>query len=123
MKQFTQEVFGAWRNSDLTEGKGYDILIGYFLKQEDAQRAAHKAGVMGADGTVKQEQLRVVVFENFGEYENERKADARKRALAKLTQEERILLGLELEPAPANTACPPSVTISQTGATRRRTVS
>lgn len=39
-------------NSDLTEGKGREVIIGVTEMPETARRIAHKRNVMGSDGNV-----------------------------------------------------------------------
>lgn len=39
-------------NSDLTEGKGREVIIGVTELPETARRIAHKRNVMGSDGNV-----------------------------------------------------------------------
>lgn len=63
--------------------------IGFFTAIADAQKAARGRGAMGrGDGGVEP----IGVFESLDEY---RGSDEKARALAKLTNRERQLLGLE----------------------------
>lgn len=86
------DVYAAYVNSDLTEGKGYLVLVGHFTRGFDAEAAVRGKGVMGGNGTVKLEHI--CVFETYDEYLAEQEDAVRKRALAKLTPEERRALCL-----------------------------
>ena len=67
-------------------------IIGTFTSEADAKKAAAGRGVMGhGDGTV---QEGPIVYESFKEFVKKNPAALRERALAKLTKEERRLLGL-----------------------------
>jgi hypothetical protein len=85
------KVFLAKRNSDLTEGRGQDVIIAAFSKESDASLAARGWGVMGVgNGTVEW----LTVYNSYGEYLDKEKAELRASALAKLSHEEKIALGL-----------------------------
>ena len=84
----------AFTNSDLTEGRGFDVTIAFFSKREDAVRAAHKRGPMGVDADVR-EVRRPIVFDSYAAFEKQLTVDARQRALSKLTAEDRRILGLD----------------------------
>ena len=96
MKHFVlKDVYEAYTNSDLTEGRGHTVHIGYFTRETDALRAVRRKGVMGTDANVRKlSTLELKVYEHLAEYEAEVVLDLRKKALAKLTAAERTLLGL-----------------------------
>lgn len=88
-------------NSDLTEGRGVTVNHSYHLGYADAVEAARGADVMGSNGDV--EDLFCVKTESGDVFELKPLAIAlspykekalREAALAKLTEEERELLGL-----------------------------
>lgn len=96
MKKFLAvDVYKATINSDSTEGRGYEVLVGYFTREEDARKAVKGQDTMGSDGRVTLMDLSVEVYESYKEYENKKAKDLKARALAKLTPQERVLLGLE----------------------------
>lgn len=98
-------LYKVTTNSDTTEGRGATILIGWFIHEDVARKAARGQGVMGTDANVGP--LRVKVAKTPGKkgkmyllgdevstrYEDP--AEVRARALAKLTDEEKAALGLE----------------------------
>ena len=47
-------IFIVWTNTDLTEGRGYQIPIAYCEKEATAKRLAKKKGVMGSDASISQ---------------------------------------------------------------------
>jgi hypothetical protein len=84
-------IYEATKNSDQTEGRGQTVRIAAFSKVNDARRAAKGQGVMGyGDGDVQS----LEVYDSFEEYEGVNKKTLRKRALAKLTPEEKEALEL-----------------------------
>lgn len=52
-KELQTEIFIVWTNTDLTEGRGYQIPIAHCEKEATAKRLAKKKGVMGSDASVK----------------------------------------------------------------------
>lgn len=97
MKTFHLNCYEAYTNSDLTEGRGVAVHIGYFTDEDAAIRAAEHKGPMGTSAWVRQVDKVIKVFEDFGEFEKEQRNEARARGLSKLTQEEREALGLAEE--------------------------
>ena len=102
-------VFEVVTNSDTTEGRGVDVTVGFFLKEQDARDASHGKGVMGLDADVKK--TRAVVWEENGKtwctplrsvarvWPNNiaRLCETvREQALRKLTDEEQEALGLKV---------------------------
>lgn len=96
-------------NSDLTEGRGQRVSLGWFLHQLDAQERARGAGVLGTDAIIERseqwvlrykactvhgsrEVIHIVGTEVIVHYVDPEVL--RQRALAKLTPEEIKLLGL-----------------------------
>ncbi len=95
-------VYHVTTNTDLTEGRGGTVTIGYFLDEGIAKRAAKGEGVMGGDARIEQQQVTTVrildrVFlvgkEIHLSYDPPR--EVRARAIAKLTPEERRALRVE----------------------------
>ena len=48
----TKSIFIVWTNTDLTEGRGYQVPIAYCEKEATARRLAKKKGVMGTDASI-----------------------------------------------------------------------
>lgn len=85
-------IYEASCNSDSIEGRGYKVTIGYFEDEADAKHAVEGLGPMGmSDGDV----YECVLFKSFKEFEEWKNGETRRKALAKLTREERVALGLE----------------------------
>ncbi len=84
-------IYIAMRNSDMTEGRGPMVAIAAFENRPDAVMAAKGWGVMGiGDGTV--EELRV--YSSFNDWEKGEAKWMRKRALDKLSEQDKRVLGL-----------------------------
>jgi hypothetical protein len=86
-------VYLVYRNADLTEGRGPDVLEGIFKDREVADEYAMKLEPYGFKNQfcrVKEE----VVHCDYKDFETYKKAELRKRALSKLTEEERKVLGV-----------------------------
>ncbi len=67
-------------------------IIGTFTKKADAEKAAAGRGTMGhGDGAI---QDGPVLYESYKEYQEKNPGAVRKKALAKLTPEEKKVLGL-----------------------------
>lgn len=98
MKVIEEDVWTVKANSDTTEGRGSDIHVGYFKRKTDAIKAGVGRGVMGTDlrepYSIKQEKVRLIVYDNYTEFEEEETRSLRDRALSKLTYEEKKALGL-----------------------------
>lgn len=95
-----------WRvmtNSDLTEGRGSQRTLGWFADPNVAAKAARGNYVMGSDCPVEQVVMNIIKTQAgkvflLGEevqiqYEDPR--EIRARAIAKLTPEERQVLGIK----------------------------
>lgn len=95
MKSLKINAYEAYTNSDLTEGRGRDVHIGYFEQEADAKRASQGKGVMGSDAWVRKVSKEIFVFENYQEFEQRENEETRQRALNKLTVAERRSLGLD----------------------------
>lgn len=100
---FDVTVYSVVTNTDLTEGRGGRTTIGYYLEQSAATRGAQGQGVMGSDALVQSAKRSVVQFESGDMFllgkelriePPEDPAVVRKRALDKLTPEERAALGV-----------------------------
>lgn len=87
-------VWEAYTNSDLTEGKGSDVHIGYFNRESDAKQAVKGRGVWGTDASVRPAEIHIKIYESYKEFEDETMASARRRALDKLSFEEKKALNL-----------------------------
>lgn len=100
----TIEVYPVNTNSDLTEGKGYAIPVGYFYRRDDAITVVSdprwaKYSVMGVhskNSTYDVGQLKTItIYDSAKEFWNEHDVEIkRQKALAKLTDEEKKLLGI-----------------------------
>lgn len=93
------ELWEVSGERDRTEGRGGMYVVGYAQDFAAAERLSEDRGVMGAPGVVRA--VRAVRFADGSTYvlgarcdDAWRAAEARARALAKLTAEERALLGL-----------------------------
>ena len=89
-----REVWLAQQDSDLTEGRGPMITKGAFWSPEEAQRCAERLpGVMGVGhGRVAATPLHV--YDSFEEWQSGTDSALRDSAMAKLTSDERRVLGL-----------------------------
>ena len=84
------EAWGVYQNSDPMEGRGVPLLKNMFFNKEDALKDAKGRGVMGyGNGDVE----RHIIFENHEESTKSYRDELKKQALAKLTHEEREVLG------------------------------
>lgn len=85
-------LYAAMKCSDLTEGRGPMITIGTFWNKYDAAEAARGWGVMGVgDGEVRE----IKVYDSWTEFKKLELEDVRQKALSKLTDEERMVLGIK----------------------------
>jgi hypothetical protein len=75
----------------MTEGRGPMVIIAAFQSEFDAKKASKGWGVMGV-GDGKVESLRV--YNSFSDYVDDAHKELKERALAKLSFEERRVLGL-----------------------------
>jgi len=94
MKTFKQNCFEAYTDSDLNEGKGHKVTIGYFTNQADAYKAVQGKGVMGSDGNVSSHVIDIKIFENYEEYIVVSDEKIKQIALGKLSEVEKKVLGL-----------------------------
>ncbi len=98
----TVTLYHVTSNTELTEGRGSTVTVGWFLDRELAVRAGKGQYVMGTDCPIEMKPRRVARAEDgtmwtLGEQitvTTELPAEVRKRALAKLTAEERKALGV-----------------------------
>lgn len=89
--QKMMKAYEASVNSDSTEGRGYKVIVGYFLEKSDAEKVVKGRGPMGmSNGDVQP----VWIFHNLAEYDEHRNKELRLRAWHKLTPEEREALNL-----------------------------
>ena len=85
------QIYLAYVNSDSTEGRGHDVLVGAFKNLNDALSVVKGRGPMGAsDG----ELSCITLYESLHEYDSEKKSEIRRKAMQKLTEEEQLALGL-----------------------------
>lgn len=84
----------AYTNSDLTEGRGSDVFIGYFRNKEDADNAVKGNGPMGTNAYVR-EVREPKIYKTYLEFVEDKQIDLKRSALNKLTREEKRALGLE----------------------------
>ena len=90
-------------NSDTTEGRGTRVSLGYFLDLTQANEAAHGKGVWGSDARVESGTRKVVIVDVDHVYllgeillnKAALTAQARQRALDKLSAEDRQALGIK----------------------------
>lgn len=102
----TEKLFEITRNSDNVEGKGYSITLGYVRSIDQAKAIVNdiqfkRYCVMGVHTPGKHDhEIRerdIIVYDTpeefWREHDNENK---RQKALAKLTDEDKRLLGLDM---------------------------
>jgi hypothetical protein len=99
-----ETLFAITHNSDLTEGRGYTVILGYTRTQELANRIvsdkrfARWCGMGFHDAAdCKKNNVRqqdVVIFENAEELYTRELDVERQKALAKLTDHDKQILGL-----------------------------
>jgi hypothetical protein len=99
-------VWSAKEDTDKTEGRGPQTLIGYFHDQRDAETASIGKGVMGWPGGVQSLDIFSIDGGKTGYPITLGEAisimpggftDRREAALAKLTDEDRRILGLPMD--------------------------
>jgi hypothetical protein len=95
-----QPIFEVYGNSDTTEGRGSKVHIGYFTDEGVAHKAAKGQGVMGTEATVKlvTAPTSPVVYETFAEYGQACKQQEYRAIMAKLSDREKEILGLNVLP-------------------------
>ena len=97
MRSYTFYV--VTRNSDLTEGRGTSLPVAHFYDLAEAKRAASdkdlvaQYGVWGS-GPLGISQVQIFGYDSLEEYKDRQALNVKDRALAKLTAEERKVLGL-----------------------------
>lgn len=99
---FDMTLFRVTTNTDLTEGRGGERTLGWFIDNAIATRAAKGNYVMGTDCPIERKTCTVVRTEdgklyllgNPIEIEYEDPREVRARALSKLSPEERKVLGI-----------------------------
>lgn len=93
MERFLKNAWAAITNSDTTEGRGSDVIIGYFKDKRDAINAAKGKGVMGSDAKVEDRTIDIKIFSSYNEFIDSLNDNIKQRALSKLTVEEKRVLG------------------------------
>lgn len=84
-------LFATWANSDRTEGRGRDIIYYVCSNRPLAEEFAKGLGPMGgSDGYVKE----LYLMESLEDINLKPIAELKAKALEKLTEEEKIVLGL-----------------------------
>lgn len=94
MKQFRIRGFEVLTNSDTTEGRGIPVHVAYTFDEQTANEIAKGRGVMGTMADVKPIDKTICILDSFDEFEELQNVEKREKALAKLTDEEKQLLGL-----------------------------
>tara|TARA_R110000737_G_scaffold268697_3_gene276091 strand:- start:198 stop:503 length:306 start_codon:yes stop_codon:yes gene_type:complete len=99
MKTF--EYYSVNRNSDQTEGRGHSIPVASFLHKIDARTLSEdtefckKHGIMGSSQGIHVSSETITIYESVESYKKLNGLEHLKRmALAKLTDQDKILLGL-----------------------------
>lgn len=88
-------IYVVTRNSDLDEGRGHQIPVGYFSDKKIAEYVASKApGVCGSRVGVEITPIEVDTTRNLEEYAKSESNKLKKSAMAKLTHEKLVALGL-----------------------------
>ncbi len=95
----TLTVYMVTTNSDLLEGRGRTITLGYYLNQSDAVIASLGKGVMGSNAEIEAIEKTCVLFDNkihiIGDQVQEKYSPTpREIALAKLTDTDKRALNL-----------------------------
>ena len=88
MKKFEVEYYEVYESYDRDS-----TVIARFTNLSDAKRLTETSNYYGCHGTPTTKSF--TVFESYQEYEDYKKDEPRRKALAKLTAKERQLLGLE----------------------------
>lgn len=97
------EITTIYKNSDSTEGRGHDVEAAHFANHSDAvavckdERFYKKHGVMGMPMNPEYDckKRRMHVYESAQEYWDQHdEYNKRQRALNKLTEEDKKILGL-----------------------------
>lgn len=88
------KAYEAYTNSDLTEGKGIDVHIGYFTNEIDAIKAAKGKGVMGLEAYTRYVDKTINIFDNLSEYYSTIDTKIMENIKSKLNSEEKRVLGL-----------------------------
>ena len=94
MEVYNIKSFEVWTNTDLTEGRGRQKLIGRFAFEDAAIEFAKNKGVMGTPADVIWNEEVITVYDSFEEIQQQKKKDLMKSIRSKLTREEREILGL-----------------------------
>lgn len=90
------KIYITQQNSDLTEGRGSTIQVGYFLNKEVAEYANSKLpGVFGAKNNCRLKVVDVCEARNLSEYADFRDEMEKETALSKLAKRKKQILGLE----------------------------
>ena len=95
MKQFPIDGFEVITNSDLNEGRGHAVHVCYCSSQSLALDVAKGKGVFGTDADVRPVCKTITIYDTMEEIVKNDVDQIKKRALAKLTQEDRITLNLK----------------------------
>lgn len=95
MKTLKIVGFEIFANTDMTEGKGFPVSIGFASNLSTADKIAEGRGVFGSKARVEAVNKEIIVFDNYEEYLDSKKENKIKNTLDKLNKEEIKLLGLE----------------------------
>lgn len=89
------KIYVTRQNSDLCEGRGPIVNVGYFTNREVAVYANSKIpGVFGTKNDCSVQEIEVCTAQRIEDLVDFEKDQKRQKALSKLTIEERNLLGL-----------------------------
>lgn len=95
-------IFQAYKNADMTEGRGPMVPdIAFSSKQDAIDYIDRQSGIMGRKAKWSQEKYgdwvvkEITVFDSFEEADDFKQGETRRKILAKLTDAELKILGLE----------------------------
>lgn len=81
IKSVAVDAFVASTNSDLTEGRGHEVIIAYCETPATARRFAKRRGVQGFDGDVSPVRLYIIEGRHYGPVRFERATDDDRAAM------------------------------------------
>lgn len=100
---FDMTLYRVSTNSELNEGRGREYTLGWFVDNAVAMKAAKGNYVMGTDCPIERKVVTIVrtddgkvyILGDRVEFQYEDPREVRARALAKLSPEERQVLGIK----------------------------
>lgn len=94
--------YEVYKNSDSIEGRGSSVTVVRFKEKFDATHLTHnpefvkRHGVMGTSSGIGVSEKTIHIYDSYVEYDAEHgKEQLRRIALAKLTEEDKRVLGLK----------------------------